>query len=55
MKKTFEVRITLADGAVHIRKVSAESAGELFSRIKALAKKFPTYVKCEGVLLKEKP
>jgi hypothetical protein len=55
MKKTFQVRITLADGAVHIRKVSARSAVELFDRVQALAKQFPTYVRSEGTLLKEKP
>lgn len=55
MKKTFEVRITLADGAVHIRKVTARSAVQLFDRIQALAKKYPTYVRSEGTLLKGKP
>ena len=55
MKKTFEVRITLADGAVHIRKVSASSAVELLGCIQALAKQFPTYIRSEGTLLKEKP
>ncbi len=55
MKKTFQVRITLADGAVHLRKVSARSAVELFDRIKALTKEFPTYVRSEGFLLKGQP
>jgi len=55
MKKTFQVRITLADGAVHIRKVSANSPVELFDHIKALTKQFPTYIRSEGTLLKEKP
>lgn len=53
MKKTFQVRITLADGVVHIRKVSASSAVELFDRVKALTKEFPTYVRSEGYLIKE--
>lgn len=53
MKKTFEVRITLANGVVHIRKVSARSAVELFDRVKALSKEFPTYVRSEGSLVKE--
>lgn len=55
MKKTFQVRITLADGAVHIRKVSARSPVELLGRIQALSKKFANYVRAEGNLLKEKP
>lgn len=53
MKKTFRVRITLADGVVHIRHVSACSAVELFDRVKALSKEFPTYVRSEGFLVKE--
>lgn len=55
MKKTFQVRVTLANGAVHIRKVTARSAVELFDHIQALTKEFPTYVRSEGTLLKEKP
>lgn len=53
MKKTFRVRITLANGMVHIRTVSAHSAVELFDAVKALSKEFPTYVKSEGYLVKE--
>jgi hypothetical protein len=55
MKKTFQVRITLADGTVHLRKVSAHSEVELFDCVKALSKEFPTYVRCEGTLVKEQP
>lgn len=55
MKKTFQVRVTLADGAVHIRRVSARSAVELLGRVRAIAKQYPAYVRAEGTLLKEKP
>jgi hypothetical protein len=53
VKKTFRVRITLADGVVHIRTVSARSAVELFDHIKLITKEFPTYVRSEGFLVKE--
>lgn len=48
MKKTFRIRITLADGAVHVRSVSASSTVQLFDRLKALTSQFPTYVKSES-------
>ena len=51
--KTFSVRITLADGMVHVRSVSASSALELFDKIQEIAKEFPNYVRSEGRLVKE--
>lgn len=55
MKRTFQVRITLADGAVHIRRVSASSAVELLGCVREIAKQYPAYVRAEGTLLKDKP
>ena len=55
MKKTFSVRITLANGVVHVRQVSARSALELFDKVKAISKEYPTYIRSEGRLTKELP
>jgi len=51
--KTFSVRITLADGTVLLRLVSASSAEDLFSQMQTIAKQYPTYVRSEGSLIKE--
>jgi hypothetical protein len=53
MLKTFSVRITLADGTVLVRLVSATSALDLYDRMQAIAKQYPTYVRSEGSLVKE--
>lgn len=53
MKKTFSVQITLDDGVVHTRQVSATGPLELFDRMQAIAKEFPNYVRSEGRLVKE--
>lgn len=51
--KTFLVQITLADGTVHTREVTASSAADLFDKMQAIAKDYPTYVRSEGRLVKE--
>jgi hypothetical protein len=53
--KTFSVRITLADGTVHIRLVTASGAVDLFDQMQTIAKQYPSYVKSEGSLVKELP
>lgn len=53
--KTFSVRITLADGMVHFREVSASGPLELFDKMQEIAKEFPNYVRSEGSLVKELP
>ena len=52
LKKTFAVRITLADGTVKRRKVTATSALDLFDKMQAIAKKYHNYVRSEGDLIK---
>ena len=53
LMKTFSVRITLADGTVLVRLVSGSSALDLFDKMQALVKEYPTYVRSEGSLVKE--
>lgn len=51
--KTFSVRITLADGTVHLRQVTATSALDLFDQMQQIAREYPTYVRSEGSLVRE--
>jgi hypothetical protein len=53
LMKTFSVRITLSDGTVLLRLVSASSAEDLFDQMQTLAKQYPDYVRSEGSLIKE--
>lgn len=53
LMKTFSVRITLADGTVLVRLVSASSALELYDQMQAIAKQYPNYVRSEGSMVKE--
>lgn len=53
MVKTFSVRITLSDGAVHVREVTACSALDLFDKMQSLSKEYPNYVKSEGSLIRQ--
>lgn len=50
--KTFSVRVTLADGTVLVRLVSATSALDLFDQMQAIAKQYPNYVRSEGSLIR---
>jgi len=49
--KTFSVKITLLDGTVLVREVSASSALDLFDKMQNLSKEYPTYVRSEGQLI----
>lgn len=49
--KTFSVRITLADGTVCVREVTASSALDLFDKMQAITKEYPNYVRSEGQLI----
>lgn len=51
--KTFSVRITLSDGTVHTRLVTACSVSDLYNQMQTIAKQYPTYVRSEGSLVKE--
>lgn len=51
--KTFSVRITLADGTVHTRQVTASSVSDLYNQMQAIAKQYPNYVRSEGSMVKE--
>jgi hypothetical protein len=51
--KTFSVRITLADGTVLVRLVSASDMLHLYDQMQAIAKQYPDYVRSEGSLIKE--
>lgn len=53
MVKTFAVRITLTDGAVHVKEVTASSALDLFDQMQSLSKEYPNYVKSEGQLIRQ--
>jgi len=50
--KTFSVRITLADGTVLTRIVTATSALDLFDQMQAISKQYPNYVRSEGSIVK---
>lgn len=49
--KTFSVQITLTDGTVHTREVTASSALDLFDQMQAIAKEYTGYVRSEGQLI----
>lgn len=51
--KTFSVQITLSDGTVHVRDVTASSALDLFDQMQAIAKEYPNYVRSEGSLIRK--
>ncbi|MDP3652434.1 MAG: hypothetical protein Q8R67_12200 [Rhodoferax sp.] len=53
MLKTFSVRITLSDGMVHVREVTASSALDLFDQMQSLTKEYPNYVRSEGSLIRQ--
>ena len=54
MKKTFLMRIHLADGAVLTRQVTAYSYDDLKNKLDLIAKEYLSYVRSEGSLVEAK-